>query len=102
MEKAAKVPFDEIKQVKETLADNALEQLKMGSDLDKLENIEVEFGYIYMRNDGLEALFKVVTDRKSIFFAAQQGKLMRLQENFNDELFQRTIQQMEEIHGEWR
>ncbi len=102
MEKVTKVPSGEIKQVKETLANIALEQLKMGIDLNKLENIEVEFGYIFLRNDDHEALLKVVTDRKKIFFAAQQGKVMRLQDTFSDELFQGTIQQMEKIYGEWK
>lgn len=102
MEKVIKVPSAEIKQVKETLANIAIEQLEIGNDIDLFENTVVEFGYIYLRADNHEALFKVLTDRKTIYFAVQKGKLMRLQNTFNDELFEGTIQQMEAIHGAWK
>ena len=102
MEKAAnKVPKDKLKEAKEFLANTALAQLK-GEDINEFAYTKVEFGYVYLRGDNYEALFKVMTDKKTIFFAAQQGKLMRLQDTFSEELFQGTVQQMETFHGDWK
>ncbi|UTW60829.1 hypothetical protein KFE98_12420 [bacterium SCSIO 12741] len=100
MEKVNKVPFNEIKNVKEALANMALEQLEI--DINSLENLVVEFGYIYLRGDHYESLFKVLTDQETFYFAVQQGNLIWLQNTFSEELFQSTIQQMRTFHGDWK
>jgi len=102
MERADKVPKDQLKEVTESLANTALTQLEVGDDVGEFAHTKVEFGYIYLRGGEYEALFKVMTDKKTVYFAVQQGKLMRLQDTFSEEPFQRTVQQMETFHGDWK
>lgn len=101
MEKVNKVPKGEINGVKEVLANKALEQLEEGVGVGGFENTKVEFGYVYSIGDRYEALFKMTTDKKTIYFAVQQGKLMRLQDSFSEEQFQGMARQVEATHGEW-
>lgn len=100
MEKANKLSGDQLKEIKEILANTAVAQLEKDEDFGELANTEVEFGYIYSREDNYESLFKIVTDKKTVFFAAQRGKLMRLQDAFTEGQFQRTVEQMKEFHGD--
>jgi len=101
MEKATKIPMEKLKETKEFLANNALTILDHSNEMNEYSNISVEFGYIYLRNGEYETLFKVTIDQKTIYFAGQRGKLMRLQDVFTEELFQGTTQQMISIHGDW-
>lgn len=45
---------------------------------------------------GLEALFKIITDKEIIYFAAQGHSILVL--DFNEELFQNTTQQFLSYH----
>lgn len=102
MERANKIPKEKLVEAKELLANTALTQLEKDEDIFEFANTEVEFGFIYLRNDVFEGLFKVMTDKKTVYFAAQQGELMRLHDTFNEELFQGTIQQMISFNGDWK
>ncbi|MCX8525598.1 hypothetical protein OF897_16920 [Chryseobacterium formosus] len=101
MEKAEKLSGDQLKEVKEILANTAVLELEEGEDFVELARTKVEFGYIYLREDKYESLFKVITDKKIVFFAAQRGSLMRLQDTFTEEQFQGTVEQMKAFHGDW-
>lgn len=101
MEKAEKLLGDQLKEVKEILANTAVAELEEGEDFVDLAYTKVEFGYIYLREGKYESLFKVITDKKIVFFAAQRGSLMRLQDAFTEEQFQGTIEQMKAFHGDW-
>lgn len=80
------------------LADTALSLLVPGEDYEELANTKCEFGYVFVIEDhGLEALFKLETDKTTAYFAAQGDKLMRL--NFNEELFRSTTETFLEMHG---
>ena len=84
--------------LKVQLADTALGFLVQGEDFGELANTQCEFGYLFDIDDhGLEALFKITTDKTTAYFAAQGDKLMRL--NFNDELFGTTVEGFLEMHG---
>lgn len=84
--------------LKMNLADSALGLLVPGEDYGELANTKCEFGYLYVIEDhGIEALFKITTDKTTAYFAAQGDKLMRL--NFNDELFQTTVEGFLDMHG---
>lgn len=86
------------KQLKENLADTALGLLVKGEDFNELAGTKCEFGYLFeIEGHGLEALFKLETDKTTAYFAAQGDKLTRL--NFNDELFQSTVDGFLELHG---
>lgn len=102
MEKADKIPADQLKEVKEILANTAIVELEKGEDFTDLAYTKVEFGYIYSRENSYESLFKVITDRKTVFFAAQKGKLIHLQETFTEEHYQGTVEQMKAFHGDWQ
>ena len=79
------------------LADMAIGLLAEGEDYTELANTRCEFGYLfYFEEHGIEALFKLETDKTIAYFAAQGDKLMRL--NFNEELFKSTTEGFLDIH----
>ena len=85
-------------QLTENLANTALGLLVKGEDYNELDGTKCEFGYLFfIEGHGLEALFKLETDKTTAYFAAQGEKLMRL--NFNDELFRTTTDGFLELHG---
>lgn len=85
------------RELKTNLANTALQMLVAGEDYDQLANTACEFGYIFqIEGHGLEALFKITTDKRICYFAAQKGSLMRL--NFNDALFASTTEQFLNLH----
>lgn len=87
------------KQLKEILANTALETLEPGVDYEQLAFTECEFGYLFDIDDhGLEALYKITTDKGVFYFAAQGQSVMRLQ--FNEELFQATTEGFLSMHQE--
>lgn len=84
--------------LKMRLADAALGLLVQGEDFGELANTQCEFGYLFdIEDHGLEALFKLTTDKTTAYFAAQGDKLMRL--NFTEELFRSTAEGFLDIHG---
>ncbi len=75
-------------ELKIKLADTALGLLAEGE----------EFGYLFdIERHGIEALFKLVTDKTTAYFAAQGDRLMRL--DFNEELFQTTVEGFLDMHN---
>ncbi|MDE6030900.1 MAG: hypothetical protein K2G32_04695, partial [Oscillospiraceae bacterium] len=84
--------------LKMQLADTALGLLVQGEDYGELANTRCTFGYLFdIEGHGLEALFKLETDKTTAYFAAQGDKLMRL--NFNEELFSQTSETFLAMHG---
>ncbi len=83
--------------LKMTLADTALGLLVPDEDYGELANTRCEFGYLFdIEGHGIEALFKLTTDKTTAYFAAQGDKLMRL--NFNEELFNTTVDGFLNMH----
>lgn len=84
-------------ELKIKLADTALGLLVQGEDFEELANTKCEFGYLFNIEDhGIEALFRLETDKTTAYFAAQGDKLMRL--NFNEELFRSTTESFLDMH----
>lgn len=84
--------------LKVNLANTALGLLVQGEDYEELANTQVTFGYLFMiEGHGIEALYKIITDKTTAYFAAQGDKLMRL--NFNEGLFQTTVDGFMDLHG---
>ncbi|MCI8653999.1 MAG: hypothetical protein HFF11_09955 [Angelakisella sp.] len=85
------------RQVTANLANTALGMLAQGEDYEDLAGTKCEFGYLFEIEDhGLEALFKIITDKTTAYFAAQKTSLMRL--NFTEELFRSTTETFLELH----
>lgn len=83
--------------LKEILANTALGTLTEGEDYNQLAFTECEFGYLFDIDDhGLEALYKITTDKGVFYFAAQKASVMRL--NFNEELFKSTTETFLSLH----
>ena len=81
------------------LAKTALGMLAQGEVyvFEGLAGTKCEFGYLFEIEDhGLEALFKIITDKTTAYFAAQKTSLMRL--NFTEELFRSTTETFLELH----
>ena len=85
-------------ELKEGIANSALKILNKGEDYEELAYTKVEFGYLFnIEGHGIESLFKVITDKTTVYFAVQGPKLMRL--DFSEELFRNTVDGFMEIHG---
>lgn len=83
--------------LKENLANAALGLLVQGVDYEDLAFTEVEFGYLFViENHGLEALYKITTDKGVFYFAAQEEKLMRVE--INEAMFKATTETFLEMH----
>ena len=81
-------------ELKMQLADTALSLLVQGEDYEELADTKCVFGYLFeIEGHGLEALYKIITDKTTA-----GDKLMRL--DFNDELFQTTVDGFMDIHGD--
>ena len=86
------------KELKENIANTALSLLEEGSDYIDLAYTTVQFGYLFdIEDHGLEALFKVVTDKTTAYFAVQGTSMMRL--NFSKELFETTVAGFLDLHS---
>lgn len=85
------------KELKEMIADTALSIMTAGEDYEELVGTTVQFGYLFdIENHGIEALFKVITDKTTAYFAVQGEKMIRL--DFNEELFQSTAETFLSLH----
>lgn len=85
------------KDLTEMLANTALKIMVQGEDYEELAGTTVKFGYLFdIDNHGIEALFKVITDKTTAYFAVQGENMMRL--NFNEELFQSTTETFLSLH----
>jgi len=83
--------------LKELLGNSALQLLVEGQDYEKLDGLQCTFGYLFtIEGHGLEALFKMETDKTTAYFAAQGESLMRL--SFTEELFEATRAKFLELH----
>ena len=83
--------------LREELANAAIATLTAGEDYTSPEGIQCEFGYIIdIEEHGLEALFKVTTDKGVFYFADQRGKILRLA--FDEKLFRVTTDSFLAIH----
>jgi hypothetical protein len=86
------------KELKETLANAALSMLKQDEDYVGLANTKVEFGYLFdIDKHGVEALFKIITDKSTFYFAAQKTSVIQL--DFNEALFCDTTNIFLELHS---
>uniref|UniRef100_UPI004055FEC4 hypothetical protein n=1 Tax=Agathobacter sp. TaxID=2021311 RepID=UPI004055FEC4 len=87
----------ENKVLKEALANAALNLLVEGEDYEDLAYTTVTFGYLFDIDDhGFEALFKVVTDINTHYFAVQGTRILQL--NFDEETFQNTTNEFLSLH----
>ena len=87
----------ENKLLKENIANTALSILEETIDYENLAYTKVEFGYLFdIDEHGIEALFKVITDKTTAYFAVQGTKLLRL--NFSEELFETTVYGFLDLH----
>lgn len=85
------------KSLKEHLANTALQMLIEGVDYNQLAYTECTFGYLFVIDGhGLEALFKITTDKGTFYFAAQENSLKSL--NINEELFKETTDIFLSLH----
>lgn len=87
----------ENQELKENLANLALDLLREGEDYRELAYAQCQFGYLFVIEDhGLEALFKITTDKGTAYFAAQKQSLLRL--CFTEELFQNAAETFLSLH----
>ena len=86
------------KELKENIANTALSLLIKDDDYENLTCTKVEFGYLFdIDGHGIEALFKVITDKTIKYFAVQGTKMMIL--DFSEELFQTTVDGFLNLHN---
>lgn len=86
------------KEIREVIANTALTLLNKDEDYKNLAYTKVEFAYIYIEDTGIESMFKIITDKKTIAFGVNKSNVMRLDDNFlsiYDEAHKTTIN----LHG---
>lgn len=97
-EKAREKNEIENKELKERIANTALGILQKGVDYDNLAYTQVEFGYLFnIEGHGIEALFKVITDKTTTYFAIQGAKILKLV--FSEEPFKTTVDSFLKLHS---
>lgn len=86
-------------QLKQNLAD-ATVQVLLNNKLiieNELSNFQIQFGYIFTKEDGvLEALMKTICNEKIFYFACQKGSFMLI--NINENQYNETINYMKNYH----
>ncbi len=88
----------ENKELKENITNTAISLLSKDTDYNNLAYTKAEFGYLFdIEGHGIEALFKIVTDRATAYFAVQGDNMIRL--NFSEELFQTTVEGFLDLHS---
>lgn len=86
------------KELKENIANAALGILQEGIDYENLAYTKVEFGYLFdIEGHGIEALFKIITDKTARYFAVQGTEMLR--PNFSEELFKTTVDGFLDLHS---
>lgn len=97
-EKPKKSNEIENKELKESIANTAFGILQEGTDYENLAHTKVEFGYLFdFEGHGIEALFKIITDKATAYFAVQGTNMIRL--DFSEELFQTTVDGFLDLHS---
>ena len=87
----------ENRELKENLANLALSLLREEEDYQELAYAQCQFGYLFViEGHGLEALFKLMTDKGTTYFAAQKQSLLRL--HLTEELFQNATETFLSLH----
>lgn len=87
------------KELNENIANTALGLLQKNIEYINLNFTKVEFGYLFdIENHGIEALFKVVTDKITAYFAVQGTNLMRV--GLSEYMFQVTTDTFLRKNGE--
>lgn len=86
-------------ELKQNIA-NATIQMLLNSKLiseKQLANIQIQYGYIFTKDDGvIEALIKVICNEEVFYFACQKGSLMHI--NINENQYNETINYMKNSH----
>ena len=85
------------RELKETLANTALQMLQAGVHYKTLDHTVCEFGYLFLiENHGLEALMKLTTDVDTYYFAAQGSSMLQL--SCNETMFQGVSETFLQMH----
>ena len=83
--------------LKESIATTAISTLRQGDEYSDFAFTKVEFGYLFtFEGHGVEALFKIITDKGTYYFAAQKTSVLRL--TIDEALFNDTTKQFLELH----
>lgn len=86
------------KELKEYIANTALNLLIKDEDYENLTYTKVEFGYLFdIEGHGIEALLKIITDKATSYFAVQGTNLIRL--DLSEDLFETTVEGFLGLHG---
>jgi len=84
--------------LKTNIVNHAMSLLEEGVDYDDLAYTTVDFGYLFLiENHGIEALFKITTDKDVLYFACQKESMLRV--NLNEALFISTTEGFLDFHG---
>ena len=86
--------------LKQNLADSSVQVLLNNKLINEseLSNFQIQFGYIFTKEDGvLEALMKTICNEKIFYFACQKGSLMLI--NINENKYNETINYMKANHS---
>lgn len=74
----------------EDIKAKTVENLKKLNEFEDYSNLKTDMGYLYyIPEHGLEALFKIFDDKKTVYYAIQGEELFRAQ--ISDELYKKAV-----------
>jgi len=95
-----KIPKEEIDKLQAEMIDFASKTiLKAGEDYNSPNVKEFDFGFIYYMEGQLLAMFKIITDKKTIYFAKQLGTTTRLDDEKGAEHYAQLVEMMKHVNG---
>lgn len=96
------IPKEEIERLEADLADCAFNELmEPGEDYDEIESMTIAFGFLYLLEDLTTALFRITTDKKTIYFSQQGDMMNRLPDEHAETYFTQMAEVMRGVNGRY-
>lgn len=96
------IPKEKLEQLKKGLVESAVKDfLVPRKDYGTLDDMQVDFGFFYMLEEHVVAMFKIVTDKDIIYFGQQMGTLSRLPGENGEKHYEQLVGMMQGVNGRY-
>lgn len=95
-----KIPKEQLERIEAEMVASAIAQVLVPKqDFNNPSDIKSDFGFIYMLGEYPVAMFKIFTDKKTIFIGHQMGGLSRLDNKDGEKNFALMVEMMKGVNG---
>jgi len=95
-----KISRSESAKLEDEMVEYAVRNLLVaGKDYDVLDEMRVVFGFLYYLENQVIAMFKIITDKTTVYFAKQLGSTSRLDDNKAEQNFCQMVEMMKHVNG---